>query len=125
MVFSCITACALRLGEKHKTTANWQAICASPLSASLQLLVLLGSYHIWTGKNQSMCLMVQYRFYIEVLACNFMGQEFWILSDWHVLIKKKRKRQTEHRTSVFSGHIQICVASAGTLYSSVHRTGVW
>jgi len=65
---------------------------------------------------------VQYRFYIEVLACNFMGQEFWILSDWHVIIKK---RQTGHRVSVLSGHIQICVASAGTLYSSVHRTGVW
>ena len=33
-------ASALRLGEKHKTTANWQAICASQ-SASVQLRVLL------------------------------------------------------------------------------------
>jgi len=32
-------ASALRLGEK--TTAKWQAICASLLSASVQLLVLL------------------------------------------------------------------------------------
>ena len=41
-----------------------------------------------------MCSLIQYRFYIEVLACNFMGQEFWILSDWYVLIKKRDKQDT-------------------------------
>jgi hypothetical protein len=60
-----------------------------------------------------MCLLVQYRFYIEVLACNFMGQEFWIHSDLHVLIKRDKQGTGLVYILVTSKYN---VASAGTVH---------